>query len=700
MAAPLRAEVFERLKIAVRERPLSEEEKSSVQVMLRTDNDKLIAFYPDSKEGLVYNYDYFFPEEATQLDLFQSIGLEMVDMVMAGFSSSCVTFGFSATGKTHTLFGSDQEPGLIQLTTKELFHRIDALASSDEFRVSFSYWEMNCDQIVDALAAAEENASSMPLQQQAPKAYNVRRGEEGVHVTNLTRLEVNSWDEFDEGLMRGNIKRIQLSEQRNARWHGFVKVYIESIDRETRSTVVSRTLTFAHLKGPDRVGQKGARGDVLKHGSNINKSVSLFCSAILHAVDFRRRGIKGITTEAEHQTLIEKSQSFFMESKFTQLLSQSICGLESCFVIGCVCALDYHETTDTLENLQNAQQLTAALKRRSSLTEQGKLLKKLAAAETSVPPTKLALGHPLNELEERVARLQAKLSGEDDTGIAPVKLNTLLQTAPAIEPLDIPETLQRWKQSVLLGKIHGDRAKIYVPTADKEHPNTYQGQWAKGRKEGLGEHITEKTRYVGEWKAGMRDGDGTLWTRPNREAEWVRVYKGGWRQDKRHGRGVNFYANGDVYDGFFENGLRSALGKLFLANGDRIEGQFRNDHAEGWATLYRANGDWYEGYWLGGLREGPGVWYFATKQQCLKGEWHKNIAKCGVMEDLPSKESSGSSNFLPRVELANYRAVLSGEKQALNELRLMEQMDTGAIFGVTGEGEDDSEEGGHEQVSW
>jgi hypothetical protein len=685
--APLRADVFERLKIAVRERPLGEEEKASVQVMLRTDNDKLIAFYPDSKEGLVYNYDYFFPEEATQLDLFQSIGLEMVDLVMAGFSSSCVTFGFSATGKTHSLFGSDQEPGLIQLTTKELFHRTEALAQTDEYRISFSYWEMNCDQIVDALSQGGSEEKT---------AFNVRRGEEGVHVTNLTRLEVNSWDELDEGLMRGNIKRIQLSEARNARWHGFVKVYIDSIDRATGGTLVSRTMTFAHLKGPDRVGQKGARGDVLKHGSNINKSVSLFCAAILHAVDFRRRGIKDVATEEQHQKLIERSQSFFMESKFTQILSQCITGLESCFMIGCVCALDYHETTDTLENLQNAQQLTAALRRRSSLTEQGKVQKKLAEAEAAVPKSQLAVGHPLNELEERVARLRAKLGAEEEDEAAPkLTLNKLLATSAGIAAMDIPETLQKWKQSVLLGKIHGDRSKIYIPTADKEQPNTYQGQWAKGRKEGVGEHITEKTRYVGEWKSGMRDGDGTLWTRPHRDAPWTRIYKGAWRQDKRHGRGINFYSNGDVYDGFFEDGLRSALGKLFLANGDRIEGQFRNDKTEGWATLYRANGDWHEGYWLGGLREGPGVWYFATKQQCLKGEWHKNICKCGVMEDLPNKETNANSNFMPRVELVDYRQVLAGERQGLNELRLQEQMNAEAIFGSTGEGEE-----GSEQVSW
>lgn len=44
------------------------------EVMIKTDDDKLIAFYPDSKEGLLYNYDYFFPEDTTQMDVFQTVG--------------------------------------------------------------------------------------------------------------------------------------------------------------------------------------------------------------------------------------------------------------------------------------------------------------------------------------------------------------------------------------------------------------------------------------------------------------------------------------------------------------------------------------------------------------------------------------------------------------------------------------------------
>ena len=112
---------FDHVKVAIRCKPLSEEEKRRVQVIIKTDGDKLIAFYPESKEGLLYNYDYFFPEETTQLDVFRVVGHEMVELCINGQNSCCIGYGASAAGKTHTLFGSDQEHGLIQMATKELF---------------------------------------------------------------------------------------------------------------------------------------------------------------------------------------------------------------------------------------------------------------------------------------------------------------------------------------------------------------------------------------------------------------------------------------------------------------------------------------------------------------------------------------------------------------------------------------------------
>ena len=660
MSQPLRLEEWDHVKIAIREKPLSDSEKSKVQVMLKVDADQIIAFYPESKEGLLFNYDYFFPEDSTQMDLFQTVGMEVVELIMNGYSACVLAYGPAATGKTHTFFGSDQEPGIIQLTTKELLHRIETSPPNLQFRVKLSYWEMSNTEIRDALSI--ENTANLCVRK------NKEAG--GIYIPGLTEVDITSWNELDDYIMHGNINRIKLAAQRGARWHGFVLLKITIEDSDRPNHLIYNTLTFGHLKGADRVGQHGASGEILRYGSSINQSISILGSAMLHAVELRRRKLAEASPEdvdKVQEKLPQLSESLFTESKLTQVLTGPLSGTVATVMLSTVSTLNYHETTDTLENLQNAWQIATTLKRSIHITEAGRVWKELQKAETKLPQSNLALGHPLTEIEEEVRRLQDKyailLSGEAAPGQASETRVDIDRLPSAVET--DRRHHQKWKQNVIASKIHGTRNKIYVPTKGQSSKecNTYRGQWKAGLKDGCGEQITKLTKFEGEWKEGMRDGKGVLWKRKNEKSEWVRIYKGEWRRDKRHGRGIYWYENGDVYEGYFEDGMRAAVGKIFLANGDKIEGQWKWDMVEGWATHYLKNGDRFEGHWRQGMKEGPGAFFFHSRKQLYKGEWSKDVARSGSLEDMSTKVSSESSRFLPRVEVLNPKEILAKEKE-------------------------------------
>eukprot|EP00998_Keelungia_sp_KM082_P004863 NODE_161_length_2468_cov_184.250748_g157_i0.p1 GENE.NODE_161_length_2468_cov_184.250748_g157_i0~~NODE_161_length_2468_cov_184.250748_g157_i0.p1 ORF type:complete len:745 (+),score=173.46 NODE_161_length_2468_cov_184.250748_g157_i0:73-2307(+) len=656
------AKDFDHIKIAVRCRPLDQEEQSRVQVIIKADGDKLIAFYPESKEGLLYNYDYFFAEDTSQLDVFTVVGAEMVNLCMEGYNACCLGYGPSAAGKTHTLFGSDQEQGLIQMTTKELFSKIEAEPDNISYDVSFTYWEMNNDEIRDALNP--QNTKNMPVRK------NTKWG--GVYIPGLTEVTVTSWDELDDWVMKGNITRIHLSEARMARWHGFLKLKLTRRDSLNPDTVRTSTMLFGHLKGPDRVGQKGAVGDVLKHGASVNKSITLLSAAMLHVVDMRRRRLNDVLTDenldetqtqaklAETQTQLAKdSESLFAECKLTQVLQEALGGQAGTILLANVSTTDYHETTDTLENLQNAQQITVQLKQHIHTTAAGRVHKQLQEARAQLPAAEVAPGHPLTELEERVQKLEEKYAHLVEGSERP---ETPPSERPEPPPMALPQG-PKWKQSNAKAGKHGNRATVYIPT--KGGKNTYKGQWENSLKSGHGEQVTDLSKYVGEWRNGMRDGEGVLWTRARKVDPWDRVYKGGWHQDKRHGYGTNWYPNGDIYEGYWQYGKRSGVGKLFMANGDKIEGQWKNDRTEGWATLYLSNGDWFEGHWHNGLKEGPGMWCYERKQQTYTGQWHLNVAKCGVLEDMETKIDNQNSHFIPRCGLTDPDGVLTQTQDRL-----------------------------------
>lgn len=672
--------VVERLRIAVRERPVADDDVAHVQMQLRIDEEKLVAFQPGAAEGLMYDYDYYYPASSRQEDLFRTIGLEMVEVVMGGLSTSCVTFGLADTGKTHTLFGSENEAGLMQDTVRELFARLEGQADRHEHHVSLQYWEMSRDDVLDNLGSDEYEA--------APKAKGshsiFRDGFGRLYAANLTEVDIGVYDEFESFLNAGHSRRIQRGRDRHSRWHGFVQLSVTTTDRARGELCVLRQMTFVHLKGPDRAGEKGARGQWLHECSTINVSVTLLCAGVIHSLQYRQKRAAQVRTKEALHELIRRADSFFMECRFSQMMAQLMSGHEACFVIGCVNPLQYGEAIDTLENLQLFRQLTCACGPVVTSSEKGRLMRKLARLEQAYGGTDVldlvyndTTGRPVTEEEEELRRLRRTIDnwgrdGADGPGArqeAQRHEEELKQRSRArLGRTQAAAAAQR------TAATHGDRNKINLNAVKTA---TYEGQWANGSFDGFGEHIQTNFKYRGEFSCGKREGEGTLFIREAPQKPYHRIYQGEWLAGKRDGRGTQWVDNGDVYEGDFSADQRHGNGKLYLTNGDVVAGGFANGSIEGWAVLAKADGDWFEGYWSQGMREGPGIWHYVHKKQNLKGEWANNIAVMGVYEDDDDKEDDSCSGFIPRVSLLNFEEILVRQRDKLNERRTRDFAATG-----------------------
>lgn len=646
--------VVERLRIAVRERPASDEEVAATQVLLRADQDKLIAFAPNASDGLMYDFDYFYPQTARQEDVFRTIGLEMVDLVMGGLSANCIAIGFAETGKTHTLFGSANEPSLVQETVQELFLRLEEQADAQDFTVGFSYWEMNCNGVHDNLA---HDAT-------APGDSAVYRDGLGrLYLSNVHEVPVASYDEFEKLLNEGNERRVQRGYARQFRWHGFVQISLMTVDRRAGEQCVLRRLTFVHTKGPERVGANRAPKPILREGSQINVSSTLLSAAVIHSLEYRAKRVARCRTQAQLHALIQQSESFFMECRYTQMMSQLMCGHEASFVLGCVDPLSYRETIDTLENLQLFRRLDAACVPVTTPSERGRLLRQLRAMETAVGGDEVLRniydgtnGRPRTEQEEALLALRGRVEGWGQAAGRPSSKGKEARSG---------SKARRGEDS----NGRSTRSVVYLNPAKTA---TYEGQWKDNLFDGFGEHVQANFKYTGFFCAGKREGQGTLFLRDSKDSPYRRVYEGEWLAGCRDGRGTQWLQSGEVYEGDFAADERHGSGRLYCANGDIIEGSFRHNATEGWAVLRQAGGDWFEGYWIGGEREGPGVWHYVHRQRCLRGEWHHNTAVMGTMEDDAEKVDSSTGAFIPRLGLLNSDEVLAKERERLTEKRKLE----------------------------
>ena len=678
--SPVNPPVVERLHIAVRERPASEAEVASTQVVLRADQEKLIAFAPGASDGLMYDFDYFYPQTARQEDVFRTIGLEMVDLVLGGLSANCIAVGFAETGKTHTLFGSANEPSLIQETVRELFLRLEEQADAQEYTVGFSYWEMNCnavhDNLCDTAPAAESTAADAVNGDASGKGaassgHSVYRDGLGrLYLSNIREAPVATYEEFERLLNEGNKRRVRRGYARQFRWHGFVQLSLMTVDKRAGEQCVLRRLTFVHTKGPERVGANRAPRLILRQGSQINVSSTLLSAAVIHSLEYRAKRAAHCRTQAQLHDLIQRSESFFMECRYTQMMSQLMCGHEASFVIGCVDPLSYRETIDTLENLQLFRQLGAACVPVTTPSERGRLLRQLRALETAVGGEEVlhsiyngTSGRPRTEQEEALLALRGRVEEWDQASQPPSR-----QAASSFtQGSDSRGSAVPRKGDDADGR--STRNIIYLNPAKTA---TYEGQWKNNLFDGFGEHVQSNFKYVGFFCGGKREGQGTLFVRESKDSPYRRVYEGEWLAGCRDGRGTQWLQSGEVYEGDFAADERHGCGKLYCASGDVVEGNFRHNQCEGWAVLRQAGGDWFEGYWTNGEREGPGVWHYVSRQRCLRGEWHHNKAVMGTMEDDADKVDNSTGAFIPRLGLLDSDAVLAKEREKLLEKRRLE----------------------------
>lgn len=139
---------------------------------------------------------------------------------------------------------------------------------------------------------------------------------------------------------------------------------------------------------------------------------------------------------------------------------------------------------------------------------------------------------------------------------------------------------------------------------------TYNGEYKENKDKlqilhGQGEFISSSVRYKGEFRENKKQGKGVyIWANGDR-------YEGDFVDDEPSGRGKFIFASGDQYEGEYSKGAFNGKGMFIAKNGDRTDGAFVNNKANGQAVYVFASGDRYEGEMAAGKMSGKGK--FTTK---------------------------------------------------------------------------------------
>ncbi|OXB56652.1 hypothetical protein ASZ78_003943 [Callipepla squamata] len=291
-------------------------------------------------KDLKFVFDRVFGEGATQEEVFQHTTREVLDGVLNGYNCSVFAYGATGAGKTYTMLGSEQSPGIMYLTMVELYRRIEARRDEKSCEVLISYQEVYNEQIHDL------------LEPKGPLAIR-EDPEKGVVVQGLSFHQPKSAEQLLEMLANGNKNRTQHPTDANAsssRSHAVFQIYVKQQDRVVglcQDLQVAK-MSMIDLAGSERASVTNTRGERLREGANINRSLLALINVINALADAKSK----------------KTHIPYRDSKLTRLLKDSIGGNCRTVMIAAVSpsSLAYEDTYNTLKYANRAKEIKLSLK--------------------------------------------------------------------------------------------------------------------------------------------------------------------------------------------------------------------------------------------------------------------------------------------------------------------------------------------------
>ncbi|XP_053115957.1 kinesin-like protein KIF18B isoform X2 [Hemicordylus capensis] len=291
-------------------------------------------------KDLKFVFDQVFGESASQTEVFENTTKGILDGVLNGYNCSVFAYGATGAGKTHTMLGSEKDPGIMYLTMKELYKQIEARKEEKHCEVFISYQEVYNEQIYDL------------LEPKGPLAIR-EDPEKGVVVQALSFHQPKSAEQLLEMLARGNQNRTQHPTDINAtssRSHAVFQIYVKQQDRIVGITQDMRVakMSLIDLAGSERASATNTKGERLREGANINRSLLALINVINALADAKSK----------------KPHIPYRDSKLTRLLKDSIGGNCRTVMIAAISpsALSYEDTYNTLKYANRAKEIKLFVK--------------------------------------------------------------------------------------------------------------------------------------------------------------------------------------------------------------------------------------------------------------------------------------------------------------------------------------------------
>ncbi|KAG0450971.1 hypothetical protein HPP92_026665 [Vanilla planifolia] len=335
------------LQVAVKCRPLTYgERRQSRNIIQVIDEKNIVVLDPDLSKHYLdriqnrtkekrYCFDHVFGLECPNADVYKSVSSTIAGVIQ-GLNATVFAYGSTGSGKTYTMVGTRDDPGLMVLSLNTIFDLIKNNKSSDNFEVSCSYLEVYNEVIYDLL---EKSSGHLELREDP---------EHGIVVAGLRSIKVQSADRILELLNLGNSRRKTESTEANAtssRSHAVLEITVKRKQKnQHRNHFLRGKLALVDLAGSERASETNSGGQKLRDGANINRSLLALANCINALGKHQKKGLAYVP---------------YRNSKLTRILKDGLSGNSQTIMIATISPADdqYHHTINTLKYADRAKEI-------------------------------------------------------------------------------------------------------------------------------------------------------------------------------------------------------------------------------------------------------------------------------------------------------------------------------------------------------
>ena len=106
-----------------------------------------------------YIFDRVFNTDEGNKKVYEDVGFDIIEAAVSGFNSTIFAYGQTASGKTHTMLGSESEKGILREAVEHIFDAIEQ-ETQKQFALRCSYIEIYNENITDLLVPKDSRRKS------------------------------------------------------------------------------------------------------------------------------------------------------------------------------------------------------------------------------------------------------------------------------------------------------------------------------------------------------------------------------------------------------------------------------------------------------------------------------------------------------------------------------------------------------------